>query len=560
MDENRPQLIEDGSKSNNSQSSNQRKDFEGGEQLSPGCLGAVLVLIIFGFLILTPFSECRSKPAKSTVPSTYPTVPAPAPDSTENNSNIYSGASIRTGDTITIPYQILGTTKSNWDQLVKYAARKDTTSMVNMATSGGAFIVDDHTQAEVLELAGLYKIKVKILSGQQKGRVGWLSSELVSKNSSRPVSKLSTPAEPVTTKVKSEMNIEDMTLMNGSPAYIQKLASENFDFNAIDEDGMAALMQAVKYNSNVSTIDEIIKQGADVNFQNEYGYSVLMVAAKYSINANIVELLIKNGADVNATNDYGETALMFSTESGTQYQIRRKLNFLVEAGANINAIDSYGRTALMFATKNAPYLPIIQLLIQSGASAKRPHPQHGSSPLLEAAANTNDPAVIEYLLRHGADINDEDENGWNALFYAVKFNPLSAIEDKLIELGIDTDIKDFNGMTAYDHQPIIQPEPSTNLQRLLGTWHWVGWEMDLSFIRNGKVIEVKTLFNDGSSGTEQYLLTDENTDTLTFKPSDTNILVFYKLDKNSHNLEVWDEEGRFAILPIVGDLDIEAID
>jgi hypothetical protein len=62
VDENGSHLIEDGSKNDNAQLSNQRKKLSGGEQPSSGCLGTVIVLIVIFLIISFPVSECRSKP------------------------------------------------------------------------------------------------------------------------------------------------------------------------------------------------------------------------------------------------------------------------------------------------------------------------------------------------------------------------------------------------------------------------------------------------------------------------------------------------------------------
>lgn len=87
--------------------------------------------------------------------------------------------SVRVGETVTIPYLILGTTEADWDELVTLAARKQNGQMMTMAASGRAFIVEDNTSAEVLETKSLYMIKVRILNGEHSGKIGWLSRELL---------------------------------------------------------------------------------------------------------------------------------------------------------------------------------------------------------------------------------------------------------------------------------------------------------------------------------------------------------------------------------------------
>lgn len=123
----------------------------------------ILIICLFGLI------ECYScvHMFDTSSPSTY------------SSSSRSSNSSYRIGSKVIIPYLILGTTEENWKKLVTLATRKQTESMMQMAYNGQAFIVDDNTQAEILEMASLYRIKVKILSGQHKGRIGWLSSEML---------------------------------------------------------------------------------------------------------------------------------------------------------------------------------------------------------------------------------------------------------------------------------------------------------------------------------------------------------------------------------------------
>jgi len=98
--------------------------------------------------------------------------------SSSSSSSSYA-KSVRVGETVTIPYLILGTTEADWDELVTLAARKQNGQMMTMAASGRAFIVEDNTSAEVLETKSLYMIKVRILDGEHTGKIGWLSRELL---------------------------------------------------------------------------------------------------------------------------------------------------------------------------------------------------------------------------------------------------------------------------------------------------------------------------------------------------------------------------------------------
>ena len=136
-----------------------------------GC-GAVVLIFIFALV------QCYScahmfdspSPSRSSSSSSYSSSPS---------SSSYSSSSYRIGSKVVIPYLILGTTEANWNELVKLATQKQTDTMMQMAYNGHAFIVEDNTQAEILEMSSLYRIKVRILSGQHQGKIGWLSSEVL---------------------------------------------------------------------------------------------------------------------------------------------------------------------------------------------------------------------------------------------------------------------------------------------------------------------------------------------------------------------------------------------
>ncbi|MCG8023646.1 MAG: ankyrin repeat domain-containing protein, partial [Candidatus Thiodiazotropha endolucinida] len=73
----------------------------------------------------------------------------------------------------------------------------------------------------------------------------------------------------------------------------------------------------------------------------------------------------------------------------------------------------------------------------------------GYSSLMLAASN-NHPAIIDLLIKVGADINQvEMTQGWTALIWAAKRGHREAVE-RLLRYPADREITDFNGKRALD--------------------------------------------------------------------------------------------------------------
>ncbi|MES9849857.1 MAG: ankyrin repeat domain-containing protein, partial [Candidatus Thiodiazotropha sp.] len=73
----------------------------------------------------------------------------------------------------------------------------------------------------------------------------------------------------------------------------------------------------------------------------------------------------------------------------------------------------------------------------------------GYSSLMLAASN-NHPAIIDLLIKAGADINQvEMTQGWTALIWAAKRGHRAAVE-RLLTYPADQEITDFDGKRALD--------------------------------------------------------------------------------------------------------------
>ena len=133
------------------------------------------------------------------------------------------------------------------------------------------------------------------------------------------------------------------------------------------------------------------------------------------------------------------------------------VSVLIDAGAEINAKDNEGNTPLHFAMKRIgreklpaqDYEAIIRLLLEKKADIHAVN-AGGATPLHTASAFRADPAGVELLIQAGANVNQkalESFGGWTPLHGAAARNS-GAIVDVLLKHGADRTARDAKGMTA----------------------------------------------------------------------------------------------------------------
>jgi serine/threonine-protein phosphatase 6 regulatory ankyrin repeat subunit B len=201
-------------------------------------------------------------------------------------------------------------------------------------------------------------------------------------------------------------------------------------------------------------IEILVARGSNLKGTDIQGNSALHQAASFA-GPEIIEALLKAGLDVNKKNNRGATPLMraagaaFNPERPGRYIAA--LDCLLANGANPRLTDKTGSNALFYAIE-AQAQPGIERLLQFTPITSARY--FGRRTALHHAAEKGQAEKIKGLLDLGIKLNAQGAEGYTALHVAVietTATKKAATVAKLLECGIDRDIRDEKGATASDY-------------------------------------------------------------------------------------------------------------
>jgi ankyrin repeat protein len=240
------------------------------------------------------------------------------------------------------------------------------------------------------------------------------------------------------------------TILFGSAADLKALLDKGFDPNSSTKRGTTALMMAAP---DLEKVKLLVERGANINARANSRYSALLVAAQYPTSTPVIRYLLDHGAELRLPPGAGKplfnaTGLSLATMSGNFEAIplfasrgdRFEENFLLMGFAPVSP-------TLYPATGGD--LQTLRALLQAGMPVDLPGPD-GTTPLEDAViANRLDSA--EWLIARGADVNHVDSYGLRPIQVAAY---IDFGDSRMVELlkrsGAKTDVRDKNGMTAFD--------------------------------------------------------------------------------------------------------------
>lgn len=241
----------------------------------------------------------------------------------------------------------------------------------------------------------------------------------------------------------------------------QLLRGESPD--TLDSQSRTPLMRLAAHNST-KNLKRFMNAGANVELPDAQGNTPLMIAARHDC-AQSLDLLIKSGANIHARNAHGETALAQAVASGhadsvqillahgAQAEIRENgrqlqtlafrsgspqvLSALISQGLDVNARTPMGRACFHLPTERPTQdhvTPLMQFATIGNAHKGSDHAH----------------AMVDTLLKAGADLNAQDQHGQTALIHALQGGHYG-VALALIDAGADVTLRDAAGYDALSN-------------------------------------------------------------------------------------------------------------
>jgi len=240
----------------------------------------------------------------------------------------------------------------------------------------------------------------------------------------------------------------------GDRAAVQSLVNGHAKHAVAGPEGTAALVWAATRN-DLAMADLLLRAGANVKAANEFGATPLYAAAAH-VDPAMTEKLLAAGADPNTPLMSGETPLMEAARRGNLADVR----VLLSNKANPNASESIGgQNALMWALSERQSA-VVEELIKSGADVHAAS-KTGFTPLM-VAAQQGDEVSTRILLSAGAKPNvAQPKTGLTPLMIASAMAQAKAV-DVLLDNGADPNLADANGYTSL-HRVVRDSDYGINL-------------------------------------------------------------------------------------------------
>lgn len=234
----------------------------------------------------------------------------------------------------------------------------------------------------------------------------------------------------------------------GCTTLVVKLLDAGASVHARDRAGNTAFLLAAR-KGHLRLTDLLDSAGADRHQTNLVGSSALLMAVLHN-KRRAAEALLTMGIDPDRANSSGITPLIAAAYNGNDRIVGR----LLESGADPGLSDATGKAPMVYAAGRG-YLKIVERLVDSPDFEIDTRYGNDLTALIWAAGHANDVpkrdglAIVDLLLKHGADPALADDRGRNALHVAAERGHTSIVE-RLLEAGISPAIVDGGGKTPLD--------------------------------------------------------------------------------------------------------------
>ncbi|MCJ1387554.1 hypothetical protein MMC18_000397 [Xylographa bjoerkii] len=241
-------------------------------------------------------------------------------------------------------------------------------------------------------------------------------------------------------------------------------------------------LQAASASGNITIVRELLDHGANPNAQGGEHNTALEAAAHVG-HANMVQCLLDGGAHPDAAGTSESSLLSPGWDVTGALGTAARLGFtaialqLCDAGADFTLVDTHSQRTPLQQTAAAGQLEVMKAFLQRGARLKnsdlllqaiptfnsknnlqmiefllaagadpnaRSSDENGSGPL-QLAVRVGSTSVVRVLLSNGADVNQQNDDGWTALHEAAKEGHVELVRQLIEEHNADLGLRLING-------------------------------------------------------------------------------------------------------------------
>ena len=272
--------------------------------------------------------------------------------------------------------------------------------------------------------------------------------------------------------------------LSASGEFIKTLIDLGADVNAQRTDDKVASLYLAAYWNNYMAVDILLKHGADVGHLN-ISETVELHGCLGAGSLSVSRLLIDSGSDINLRNSKGQTALYFAVKNKHKFIVK----FLLESEADVNMKynenaseriylvrgKDRGKLAWHYVQVEKALLPLFLRrtnggsldvadfghILKSGWGKDPPEnvrtninemgatfPDTQSQTVLHVASKSASVEIVDLLVKHKADINANDADGFTPLHLAAMHGNIQVVK-KLVETNADVNLK-VDGKDAAD--------------------------------------------------------------------------------------------------------------
>ncbi|GMI48513.1 hypothetical protein TrCOL_g5911 [Triparma columacea] len=206
--------------------------------------------------------------------------------------------------------------------------------------------------------------------------------------------------------------------------FAKLLISKGADVSHVDETGVSTVLQA-SHRGLTDVVEMLLKSTtskADLNAANEDGISPIIAAASEG-HEEIVNLLLAAGASPDSADKDSTTALMAGAVRGHTSIV----SSLLKSGASIDSQNVDGHTALMFSYNGLAQVRTLWDRYKAYLEEATEEEDVANSEIITEALK-NHTAVVELLVKSGADQSIKDNEGHTAMDFDFKDVPEDVLE------------------------------------------------------------------------------------------------------------------------------------